>query len=129
MPRTKIVCTIGPASRSPETLEQLIRAGMDVARLNFSHGAHAEHLEVITGVRRIAELLGICTRTDILRVSASRRETERPQPGWRPSLSRSTFDPSCRADAGGDTNAETQEPNGPDRDVGSRGRARARRER
>jgi pyruvate kinase len=57
MARTKIVCTIGPASRSPETLEQLIRAGMDVARLNFSHGTQAEHLEVITAVRRIAERL------------------------------------------------------------------------
>jgi pyruvate kinase len=58
MARTKIVCTIGPASRSPETLERLIRAGMDVARLNFSHGTTAEHLEVITAVRRIAERLG-----------------------------------------------------------------------
>lgn len=58
MPRTKIVCTIGPASRSPETLEQLIRAGMDVARLNFSHGTQAEHLEVIAAIRRIAERLG-----------------------------------------------------------------------
>ena len=58
MARTKIVCTIGPASRSPETLEQLIRAGMDVARLNFSHGTQTEHLEVITTLRRIAERLG-----------------------------------------------------------------------
>ena len=58
MPRTKIVCTIGPASRSAETLEQLIRAGMDVARLNFSHGTQAEHLEVITTVRDIAARLG-----------------------------------------------------------------------
>src|SRR6185295_19377185 len=58
MARTKIVCTIGPASRSPETLEKLIRAGMDAARLNFSHGTQAEHLEVMTAVRRIAEGLG-----------------------------------------------------------------------
>ncbi|MGE0022059.1 MAG: pyruvate kinase [Hyphomicrobium sp.] len=58
MPRTKIVCTIGPASRSPEALEQLIQAGMDVARLNFSHGTQAEHLEVIMAVRRIADGLG-----------------------------------------------------------------------
>jgi pyruvate kinase len=57
MPRTKIVCTIGPASRSPETLERLIRAGMDVARLNFSHGTQAEHLEVIAAIRRIAARL------------------------------------------------------------------------
>jgi pyruvate kinase len=58
MPRTKIVCTIGPASRSPEILEQLIRAGMAIARSNFSHGAPAEHLEVITAVRHIAARLG-----------------------------------------------------------------------
>jgi pyruvate kinase len=54
MPRTKIVCTIGPSSRSPETLERLLAAGMDVARLNFSHGTHAEHAAVIAAVRRIA---------------------------------------------------------------------------
>ena len=58
MPRTKIVCTIGPASRSADMLERLIRAGMDVARLNFSHGTPAEHLEVLTAVRRTAERLG-----------------------------------------------------------------------
>ena len=56
--RTKIVCTIGPASRSPEVLEQLIRAGMDVARLNFSHGTQAEHLAVITAVRSTADRFG-----------------------------------------------------------------------
>ena len=38
MRRTKIVCTIGPASSSPEALDRLVTAGMDVARLNFSHG-------------------------------------------------------------------------------------------
>jgi pyruvate kinase len=58
MSKAKIVCTIGPASRSPEILERLIRAGMDVARLNFSHGTQAEHLEVMIAVRRIAERLG-----------------------------------------------------------------------
>jgi pyruvate kinase len=54
MPRTKIVCTIGPSSRSPEVLERLVAAGMDVARLNFSHGTHAEHAAVIAALRRIA---------------------------------------------------------------------------
>ena len=58
MPRTKIVCTIGPASRSPEILEQLIQAGMNVARLNFSHGTQLEHLEVIEGIRRLAAKTG-----------------------------------------------------------------------
>jgi len=47
MPRTKIVCTIGPASESPETIRALITSGMNVARLNFSHGNHQEHGERI----------------------------------------------------------------------------------
>jgi pyruvate kinase len=51
MRRTRIVCTIGPASSSTEQLERLVTAGMDVARLNFSHGSHAEHAEVIRRVR------------------------------------------------------------------------------
>jgi pyruvate kinase len=58
MPKTKIICTIGPKSRSPETLERLIRAGMNVARLNFSHGTQTEHGEVITSIRRITKHLG-----------------------------------------------------------------------
>ena len=58
MRRTKIVCTIGPATQSEEKLEQLIRAGMNVARLNFSHGMHEEHLQVMQRVRAIAERLG-----------------------------------------------------------------------
>jgi pyruvate kinase len=49
--RTKIVCTIGPASASVAQLDRLARAGMDVARLNFSHGTHTEHAEVIARLR------------------------------------------------------------------------------
>ncbi len=49
--KTKIIATIGPASESPEVLEQLIRAGMNVARLNFSHGSFAEHAERIARLR------------------------------------------------------------------------------
>ncbi|MDO9321312.1 MAG: pyruvate kinase [Pseudomonas sp.] len=52
--RTKIVATLGPASNSPEVLEQLILAGMDVARLNFSHGSPAEHKARALLVREIA---------------------------------------------------------------------------
>lgn len=47
----KIVCTIGPASSSPKVIERLIKAGMDVARLNFSHGTHDEHKKVINHIR------------------------------------------------------------------------------
>jgi pyruvate kinase len=56
--RTKIVCTIGPASHRRGTLEKLLRSGMDVARLNFSHGTHAEHAQVIADLRLLAERLG-----------------------------------------------------------------------
>jgi pyruvate kinase len=51
---SKIVCTIGPASRSPRTIERLLRAGMDVARLNFSHGSHADHAHSIAMLRAAA---------------------------------------------------------------------------
>src|SRR5512133_1247246 len=57
MRRTKIVATIGPASRSAEALERLLVAGADVLRLNFSHGTHEEHLEVIQRARSIAAAL------------------------------------------------------------------------
>jgi len=57
MRRTKIVCTIGPASSSEERLEALMKAGMNVARLNFSHGTHDEHAQVITRIRIISERL------------------------------------------------------------------------
>jgi len=53
--RTRIVCTLGPASDSEEVLRAMIRAGMDVARLNFSHGDHATHAVRIKRVRRIAQ--------------------------------------------------------------------------
>ena len=50
--RAKIVCTIGPACSQPAQLEALLRAGMDVARLNFSHGNHDDHRSVILDLRR-----------------------------------------------------------------------------
>src|SRR5437016_4750348 len=58
MRRTKIVCTIGPATSSEERLEQLMRAGMNVARLNFSHGLQEEHAQVIKRIRELAARLG-----------------------------------------------------------------------
>ncbi len=57
MRRTKIVCTIGPASNSEERLEQLMRSGMNIARLNFSHGTHEEHVAVIERIRAISSRL------------------------------------------------------------------------
>ena len=58
MKKTKIVCTIGPASETTEVLEQLIKSGMNVMRLNFSHGDHEEHLAKVKTLREINERLG-----------------------------------------------------------------------
>jgi len=58
MRRTKIVCTIGPATSSEDQLAALVNAGMNVARLNFSHGELEEHGAVIEKVRRVSERLG-----------------------------------------------------------------------
>lgn len=59
MRKTKIVCTIGPASREPAVLKEMLQAGMNVARVNFSHGTHAEHKETIETFRRVRDALGI----------------------------------------------------------------------
>lgn len=56
--KTKIVATIGPASQDEDILEKLIESGMNVARMNFSHGTHEEHAERIVRIRRVAEKLG-----------------------------------------------------------------------
>ena len=52
--RTKIVCTLGPATSSPEMILKLIDEGMDVARLNFSHGDHEQHRQTIRTVRSLS---------------------------------------------------------------------------
>lgn len=56
--KTKIVCTLGPATSSREKIRELIQAGMDVARLNFSHGDHATHCDTMRIVRRLSGELG-----------------------------------------------------------------------
>src|ERR1700681_629568 len=57
--RTKIVATLGPASRDPAVLRSLFLGGVNVVRLNFSHGTHADHGTLIADVRRIARELGM----------------------------------------------------------------------
>ena len=56
--RAKIVCTMGPATASPERMLGLVEAGMDVARLNFSHGSHEDHQKVYEMVRTAARETG-----------------------------------------------------------------------
>jgi len=56
--KTKIVATLGPASRSATTLQRLLRAGVAVCRINLSHGTEAEHRDTVTMIRRVAEELG-----------------------------------------------------------------------
>ena len=63
MRKTKIVCTIGPASESAEKLEELMLAGMNVARFNFSHGDYEEHRAKFERTVQIAEKLGLPVAT------------------------------------------------------------------
>ncbi|CAA9358157.1 MAG: Pyruvate kinase [uncultured Gemmatimonadaceae bacterium] len=57
-PRTKIVCTLGPASNSREGIRTLMEAGMNVARVNFSHGTHEQHAATVRAIREVADELG-----------------------------------------------------------------------
>ena len=59
MRKTKIVCTIGPASSSEDVLMDMALAGMNVARLNFSHGTHEGHQKTIDMIKRVRERLGL----------------------------------------------------------------------
>lgn len=59
MKRTKIVCTLGPATDSPATLEALLQNGMNVARFNFSHGSHVDHKQRIAGIRAASKTTSI----------------------------------------------------------------------
>jgi pyruvate kinase len=87
--KTKIVCTIGPASESPEIIEQMIRAGMNIARLNFSHGDFSGHEKVIGHVRAAAKTTGrrIAIMADLpgpkLRIGQLAEEPVELKPGDR----------------------------------------------
>ena len=79
--RAKIVCTIGPASNSEEMIRQLMLSGMDVARLNFSHGTHEDHAVVILRLRKVAAELKrtICILQDLQgpKIRTGRLRTDR----------------------------------------------------
>src|SRR5260370_7569158 len=107
--RAKIVCTVGPASNSESALRDLMQLGMDVARLNFSHGTHAEHSRAIQRVRRAAEKEGrtVCIlqdlqgpkirtgrlkhHTPVLLKTGSRLPIPPRQVSWTPPLITTTF--------------------------------------
>ncbi|MDL2318613.1 pyruvate kinase [Eubacteriales bacterium OttesenSCG-928-A19] len=59
MRKTKIICTLGPASESVETMEALLKSGMSIARLNFSHSTHEEHAQTIARFRMVRDRLGL----------------------------------------------------------------------
>ena len=59
MKRTKIICTLGPASSKKTILKALIRAGMDVARFNFFHGSHEEHGQRVDMIKNVREELNV----------------------------------------------------------------------
>ena len=59
MRKTKIICTIGPASGNEKTLTAMCQAGMNVARLNFSHGTHEGHKEMMDLIKRVREKLNL----------------------------------------------------------------------
>ena len=60
MRKTKIICTIGPASDNEETLKKLMLAGMNAARINFSHGSFEEQEGKIKRIKKVAKELGLC---------------------------------------------------------------------
>ena len=59
MRKTKIICTIGPSSSDEKTFTAMCKAGLNVARLNFSHGTHAEHQQKIDMIKKVRDSLGL----------------------------------------------------------------------
>src|SRR5258708_30254809 len=80
--RAKIICTIGPACHSEAAMRDLFRLGMDIARLNFSHGSHEDHARNLERVRRAAELEGrtVCVLQDLQGPKIRTGRLERHEP-------------------------------------------------
>ncbi|HEY2440859.1 MAG TPA: pyruvate kinase, partial [Solirubrobacteraceae bacterium] len=99
MRRTKIVATIGPASRDPQTLERMVEAGLDVARLNFSHGDRDLHAENAARVRAASAAVGrpVAILQDLpgpkLRIGALKEDIAELKPGERLVLSCGSNEP------------------------------------
>ena len=95
--RTKIVATIGPASRTPAVLRQLVETGVNVFRLNFSHGTHAQHSAVVGHIRAISRELD--RHVAILQDLCGPKMRLEPIPGQPPNLARlppgCAFHPRC----------------------------------
>ena len=104
--RTKIVATIGPASRDPETLVRMVEAGMDVARLNFSHGSHEQHAETAELVRDAAGRAGrpVALLQDLPGPEAAHRRRSSRAPSSSRPATRSTSS-AARTTAAGDARA------------------------
>ncbi len=82
--RTKIVATLGPATDSLERISALIEAGVDVFRLNFSHGSHEEHAARVARIRRAAGRLraNVCILQDLRRFAPAGSRAATPWPWW-----------------------------------------------
>ncbi|HET7890018.1 MAG TPA: pyruvate kinase, partial [Candidatus Sulfotelmatobacter sp.] len=80
--RAKIICTIGPACNTEAAMRELLRIGMDIARLNFSHGTHEEHAQNIQRLRRAAEREGrtLCILQDLQGPKIRTGQLERHEP-------------------------------------------------
>ena len=78
MRKTKVICTIGPASEDEATLTRMIKAGMNVARLNMSHGDQEEHRGRIETLKRLRKQMGI----PLSIMSAAARASTCPAPSW-----------------------------------------------
>ena len=69
MRKTKIICTLGPASETEEVLREMIKAGMNVARFNFSHGSHEEHQKKLDIIKKLRQEMDIWVSSKMVKHS------------------------------------------------------------